>query len=50
MRFAGGTLANALFMVEAAAMLLLEAFDIFVLGHCGAGSCVVSGMWDWLEI
>ena len=31
--FAGGALASALFMIETAAMLLLKAFNVLVLGH-----------------
>ncbi len=32
--FAGRALSNSLFIVEPSAMLLLEALDVLVLGHC----------------
>ena len=32
--FAGGAFAGALFVVESLSVLLLEAFDVFVLRHC----------------
>ena len=56
--FAGGALASALFVVEALAVLLGEAFHVFVLRHGGrwGDSCVLSdegmggvGLVGWIE-
>lgn len=35
--FTSGTLSGTLLMIQAATMLLGEAFHIFILRHCGGG-------------